>query len=120
MPISTLIQLFNESYYDKQKSMIQTVEEAAQELSESYPIERAYDIVEGFKAGAAWQKEQCIDWVRVENGLPKLGIGKSHLLLLVTDGKKIDTSLLQFDGKFTCTFIHPTHYALINLPKTDK
>ena len=68
-----------------------------------------------WKDGVAWQKEQGIEWTAMPE-LPKILKGNTHRLVLVTDGKRVDTSLFQFDHAFTSTYIRPTHWAYINFP----
>ncbi len=110
----------------------QTVEEAAGHyiLNEMYNFE-SLEIAaqDGFIDGAAWQREQGIDWISVsdENRKPELSV-----LYLVFDPSDVLTHYTAFYmplpttekvGCFTkgmepCFYV--THYAILNLPKTDK
>lgn len=99
---------------------IQTVEEAAQKLSESYPIERAYDIVEGFQAGAAWQKELGIEWISVFDFYPLPKKGNHFINVLVCNEREWGLRTYDAEAKIWWSGFSVTHWAYINLPKTDK
>ncbi len=113
----------------------QTVEEAAKGFAskefthEDGPFSTYEPLKIGFDAGAAWQREQGIDWIDVSSEKPLLftdtAIGGYSVKVLVTDGLNIAVSQAVFrnDGGFIGWLgddITPTHWAYINLPKTDK
>ncbi|SRR5712692_8816356 len=122
-----------------QSFMKQTVEEAAENYHNNiYPTpgnwipadaqtqkERQTSIETAFEKGAAWQREQGIDWISInEKGLPPCTIfGSYHedsVEVLVTDGEKIEKSHYHLSttllGWYGISFL-PTHYAYFNLPK---
>jgi hypothetical protein len=82
-----------------------------------------------FLAGSAWHKQQGIEWISVEDGSRKPELS---VLYLVYDPKDIikvypafymPMPTIEFAGCFMkggvpCFYV--THYALINLPKTDE
>jgi len=112
---------------------IQTVEEAAQSrwplTDKLTPSDRSLFEMwhRMFKDGAAWQKEQGIEWINIENQTPPLSFQ-----CLVYDPSAIVKCYTAFymplpttenagcftNGNTPC--FNVTHFAYINLPKTDK
>jgi len=117
----------------------QTVKEAAKVSASTLELKTNTDYiyrngyVTGFAYGAAWQKEQGIDWISVdENGSPiayvksDLG-GFRSVPVLVTDSFDISISKAIYNDNLT--FIGwersplkslVTYYAFINLPKAGE
>ncbi len=104
---------------------VQTVEAAVNAYSDPLSFD---DIAEmpftavknAFKAGASWQKEQGIEWIKVEDGLPETKHG-FVIDVLVTNGIAKDIRMYDTDRmKFYGVQYIVTHWAYINLPKTDK
>jgi hypothetical protein len=109
---------------------IQTVEEAAKENTSLYnivgengkaTIERSLN--EAFRAGAAWQKEQGIEWISVYDDLPTAkGIGNKGMIVRIANppdyrivGAIYSPVNNRFSGDFNGYIV--THWAYINLPK---
>lgn len=118
--------------------MIQTVEQAASDATNIFKVDDNYDDhayaeghYKGFLRGAAWQKEQGIEWINVKEKLPPVG---DWVLVWLEGGgafkgclKWENNSLTKkewvamfLDGEHKCTTRRVTHYAYINPPKTDK
>lgn len=115
--------------------MKQTVEEAAEKEAldhgKGFYSQAVIDDLEAFFIkGAAWQREQGIDWISVAERLPEIEhvinqIGASYTMrVLVTNGRGYDFSqaVFQQNGNHIGWLgdYNPTHWAYINLPKTDK
>lgn len=113
--------------------MIQTEEEAAHTTAaKKYQLlSEPYDILKnGFVNGAAWQREQGIDWISVKDGLPQpteiSSIADYSADVLTYYSGRLEFSKAAFlkNGEFIgfCgqAGFAPTHWAYINLPKTDK
>jgi hypothetical protein len=104
----------------------QTVEEAATAFSEkvrnsprALKTAQALGAKEGFYAGSAWQKEQGIDWIGLAEGLPQPKGNEKHIGVIITDGRYTRCCAYWFESKTFATTLDVTHWALINLPKTD-
>lgn len=112
----------------------QTVEEEAK-LFIGYPRDplvnmNAYEkgFVDGSSFGSKWQKEQGIDWISCDKSLPEkvrlYDHGDESARVLLTNGEQIEYSFYiwlrsgEQYGWHSCNF-KPTHWAIINLPKTD-
>lgn len=105
----------------------QTVEEAAIIASMPYGTRKAMLIVTGFEFGAAWQREQGIDWInegfprKQENGISKECLFKQNGYYGVHYGYFSFKENIWFS--YTINSIIRgivTHWAYINLPKTEK
>ena len=120
--ISTLIKLFNEDFNERQNTMKQTIEEATVKYITDNCNINDYDMInavgKAHTAGAAWQKEQGIDWISVSHDLP---IIKDEFAtpILITDGNTFNVWYLIYDRKLITGSFKTTHWAYINTPKTD-
>lgn len=94
--------------------MRQTVEKAAVQGSSPFGTTTAPYFVNGFIAGAAWQRQQGIEWVSVET--PPVMKDDFATPLLITDGKSVSVWYLMHDGLLKTGSHQTTHYAYINLP----
>lgn len=104
----------------------QTVAEAAEAYRESKFTHMCREaFAEGFEAGAAWQKQQGIDWISVKDALPEPKV--KHVarwdseMVLTTDGEDFHINWLVFTQSKEPTGWwrgkRPvTHFAYINLP----
>lgn len=98
----------------------------AEQAADNYILNEMYNFEsvergarDGFIDGSSWRSQQGIEWVSVEDGLPptfqkvlcatRKG---SFVLSSVHSGGELDTYFIDEDDCFT-------HYALLNLPKTD-
>lgn len=114
----------------------QTVEEIAKTLlarghdeHDGIDPEEERGFLLGCETGINWQKEQGIDWIEAENGnLPAVG----EYVLLLLEGETFLKGKIMFDskgsliwvaffadGEYPCQLRTVTHYAYVNLPKTD-
>lgn len=114
----------------------QTVEEAAKETTNIFKVDDNYDDhaygeghYKGFLRGAAWQKEQGIDWIEVAIEKPPIDETEKNIVCSVSvltwaEGHKVVEGIYFHDfGGWRCHGAgnwQPTHWAFINLPKTDK
>lgn len=108
--------------------MKQTLEQAAEQYGRRIDAEHPSNAATDFLAGSAWQKQQGIEWISVDNP-PEPVVEHTHCwlskFLLVSDGYLVDQTRAVFSvykelvGWEACS-ITPTHYAFINLPKTDE
>lgn len=106
----------------------QTVEEAAQAFANGH-YGNINTLRRGFLAGSAWQKQQGIEWLRCDMELPpsvhRTAFGADSNYVLVTEGNVFEKSYYTYEengeglGWYRLPFT-PTHWALINLPKTDE
>lgn len=105
----------------------QTVEDAASayaEYTDESPRGRIETRIEaekyeGFIAGSHWQKEQGIEWIDAATNSPVATHGYV-INVLITDGIKM--AFCDFEttsNVFLRPQFLPTHWAYINLPKTD-
>jgi hypothetical protein len=106
--------------------MKQTLQDAAVTYSEN-PYNQQRSIIGIFADGAAWQREQGIEWISVANEKPPLDASAimpcSVKVLITAEDRPICEGYYfpDFDGwKHSTGNWQPTHYAFINLPKTDK
>lgn len=110
----------------------QTVEEAAIQYDadtfgvpkKGAPVAMTEDkasdfIIEAVKYGAAWQREQGIDWISVSQESPLL---KDDFAtpILITDGKTFKVWYLIFDKKLVTGDFKTTHWSYINLPQNTE
>jgi hypothetical protein len=86
-------------------------------------------LMQGFVGGSAWQREQGIEWISAEDRLPNImgtyEWGAESAYVLITNGAHVGYTFFQWfkdgtpQGWYYRDFV-PTHFAYINLPKTDK
>lgn len=109
--------------------MKQTLEQAAEQYGRRINAEHPSNAATHFLAGSAWQKQQGIEWIRCDRELPapfeRTNFGVNSLQVLVTDGLNLSNTYYSYShdavgyGWFAIVFT-PTHWAIINLPKTNE
>lgn len=105
-------------------------EDIVQRVGQRAPgIRKCEDKQKAFIDGSAWQKQQGIDWIRCDMELPapfeRTNFGANSLQVLISDGLNLSNTHYAYShagegiGWFALVFT-PTHWAIINLPKTDE
>jgi len=114
--------------------MIQTLEEALTPYANKRGIillpgkDYTKRYTEGFEDGAAWQKEQGINWISVNNNLPPNDKEAPNIIcsinvLIWREGLSIVEGFYMPEigvWRHGSGNWQPTHWAFINVPKTDK
>ena len=105
----------------------ETIEQVTKDANPYTYKELKSAFTRGFKSGAAWQKEQGIEWIKVEDGLPRNDKEQPYIVcsvnvLIWREGLSIVEGFYMPEvnmWRHNTGHWQPTHWAYINLPKTD-